>query len=180
MEVLNAGSLPAALNKTPISEEIISPTLGGQTVEQGKRAIIGVADWRRVVHDRVLPLCGYRGLHGAGAEPADGAGADGAHQGRFHAAGLAGLALTVGMSVDTNVLIYERIREELESGAALRMAIRNGFGRAMSAIIDSNLTTIISGIVLFYIGTDQVKGFAVTLGARHSHQHVHRNLRALV
>ena len=67
------------------------------------------------------------------------------------------------MSVDTNVLIYERIREELESGAALRMAIRNGFGRAMVAIIDTHLTTIISGIVLFYVGTDQVKGFAVTL-----------------
>ncbi len=77
--------------------------------------------------------------------------------------GLAGLALTVGMSVDTNVLIYERIREELEGGAALRMAIRNGFSRAMTAIIDTHLTTIISGIVLFYVGTDQVKGFAVTL-----------------
>src|SRR4029079_863395 len=76
---------------------------------------------------------------------------------------LAGLALTVGMSVDTNVLIYERIREELESGAAMRMAIRNGFERAMRAIIDTHLTTIISGIVLFYVGTDQVKGFAVTL-----------------
>jgi SecD/SecF fusion protein len=67
------------------------------------------------------------------------------------------------MSVDANVLIYERIREELERGAALRMAIRNGFSKALSAILDSNLTTIISGIVLFYIGTDQVKGFAVTL-----------------
>ena len=81
----------------------------------------------------------------------------------FTLPGLAGLVLTIGMAVDANVLIYERIREELESGAALRMAIRNGFGRAMSAIIDSNVTTIITGIVLFYIGTDQVKGFAVTL-----------------
>ena len=81
----------------------------------------------------------------------------------FTLPGLAGLVLTVGMSVDANVLIYERIREELKSGAALRMAIRNGFGRAMTAIIDTNLTTIISGIVLFYVGTDQVKGFAVTL-----------------
>ena len=81
----------------------------------------------------------------------------------FTLPGLAGLVLTIGMAVDANVLIYERIREELKSGAALRMAIRNGFGRAMSAIIDSNVTTIITGIVLFYIGTDQVKGFAVTL-----------------
>jgi SecD/SecF fusion protein len=67
------------------------------------------------------------------------------------------------MSVDANVLIYERIREELKAGAALRMAIRNGFGRAMSAIIDSNLTTIISGIALYAFATDQVKGFAVTM-----------------
>jgi len=81
----------------------------------------------------------------------------------FTLPGLAGLVLTIGMSVDANILIYERIREELKGGAALRMAIRNGFSRAMSAIIDSNVTTIITGIVLFYIGTDQVKGFAVTL-----------------
>ena len=81
----------------------------------------------------------------------------------FTLPGLAGLVLTIGMAVDANVLIYERIREELQSGAALRMAIRNGFSRAMSAIIDSNVTTIITGIVLYYIGTDQVKGFAVTL-----------------
>jgi SecD/SecF fusion protein len=81
----------------------------------------------------------------------------------FTLPGLAGLVLTIGMSVDANVLIYERIREELRSGAALRMAIRNGFSRAMSAIIDSNVTTIIAGVALYYIGTDQVKGFAVTL-----------------
>ena len=77
--------------------------------------------------------------------------------------GLAGLVLTIGMSVDANVLIFERIREELRGGAAFRMAIRNGFDRAMSAIVDSNVTTIISGLVLYFIATDQIKGFAVTL-----------------
>ncbi len=163
VQVLDAGSLPAALNKTPISQEIISPTLGGQTVEQGKRAIIasliGVVVFMLVYYRfagivacialtlNMLMVLALMVLIKAA----------------FTLPGLAGLALTVGMSVDANVLIYERIREELESGAALRMAIRNGFGRAMSAIVDSNLTTIISGIVLFYIGTDQVKGFAVTL-----------------
>jgi SecD/SecF fusion protein len=81
----------------------------------------------------------------------------------FTLPGLAGLVLTIGMAVDANILIYERLREELKAGTALRMAIRNGFSRAMSAIIDSNVTTIITGIVLFYLGTDQVKGFAVTL-----------------
>ena len=78
-------------------------------------------------------------------------------------AGLAGLVLSVGMAVDANVLIYERMREEQERGAALRMAIRNGFGRAMATIIDSHCTTLITGIVLFIIGTDQLRGFATTL-----------------
>jgi SecD/SecF fusion protein len=77
--------------------------------------------------------------------------------------GLAGLVLTIGMSVDANVLIFERMREELRGGAAFRMVIRNGFDRAMSAIIDSNVTTIISGLALYFFATDQVKGFAVTL-----------------
>ena len=81
----------------------------------------------------------------------------------FTLPGLAGLVLTIGMSVDANVLIFERMREELKGGAALRMVIRNGFDRAMSAIVDSNITTIISGIALYLFATDQVKGFAVTL-----------------
>ncbi|MDF2421747.1 MAG: MMPL family transporter, partial [Nitrosopumilus sp.] len=81
----------------------------------------------------------------------------------FTLAGLAGLVLSVGMAVDANVLIYERMREELDRGASVRMAIRNGFQRAFSTIVDSNLTTLITGVVLFAIGTDQLKGFAVTL-----------------
>jgi SecD/SecF fusion protein len=68
---------------------------------------------------------------------------------------LAGLVLTVGMSVDANVLIFERIREELGKGAANRMAIRNGFSRATTTIVDANLTTVITAIVLYAIGTDQ-------------------------
>jgi SecD/SecF fusion protein len=163
VEVLNAGSLPAALNKTPISYAVISPTLGGVTVQKGKEAIVaslvavilfmivyyrfsGVVASIGLALNLIMVLAVMILIKGA-----------------FTLPGLAGLALTVGMSVDTNVLIYERIREELESGAALRMAIRNGFGRAMVAIIDTHLTTIISGIVLFTVGTDQVKGFAVTL-----------------
>ncbi|MFM8703793.1 MAG: MMPL family transporter, partial [Planctomycetia bacterium] len=81
----------------------------------------------------------------------------------FTLAGLAGLVLSVGMAVDANVLIYERMREEIDRGASVRMAIRNGFARAFSTIVDSNLTTLITGVVLFAIGTDQLKGFAVTL-----------------
>jgi SecD/SecF fusion protein len=81
----------------------------------------------------------------------------------FTLPGLAGLVLTVGMSVDANVLIFERIREEMARGASLRMAIRNGFSRATTTIVDANLTTLITGVVLYVIGTDQIRGFAVTL-----------------
>jgi SecD/SecF fusion protein len=163
IEILNAGSLPLMLNKEPISEWTISPTLGGETIEQGKVAILvslaavvlfmivyyrfaGVVACLALSFNLLLVLALMVLIKAA-----------------FTLPGLAGLVLTIGMSVDANVLIYERIREELRGGAALRMAIRNGFGRAMSAIIDSNVTTIISGIALYYIGTDQVKGFAVTL-----------------
>ncbi len=80
---------------------------------------------------------------------------------------LAGLALTVGMAVDNNVLIYERLREELAHGAALRMAIRNAFHRVGVVIIDANITHLIAATVLWSVGTEQIKGFAVTfwLGA---------------
>jgi SecD/SecF fusion protein len=77
--------------------------------------------------------------------------------------GIAGLVLTIGMAVDANVLIFERIREELAKGSSLRMAINNGFDKATVTIIDSNLTTIITALVLYVIGTEQLKGFAVTL-----------------
>ena len=85
----------------------------------------------------------------------------------FTLPGLAGLALTVGMAVDNNVLIYERLREELHRGAALRMAIRNAFHRAGVVIVDANITHLIAATVLFVVGTEQVKGFAITffLGA---------------
>jgi len=77
--------------------------------------------------------------------------------------GLAGFVLTVGMSVDANVLIFERIREEIDKGTAVRMAIRNGFDRAMSTIIDANVTTLITAVVLYVIGQEQIKSFAVVL-----------------
>ena len=77
--------------------------------------------------------------------------------------GIAGLVLTVGMSVDANVLIFERIREELNGGASLKVALNNGFSKAMSTIVDANITTLITAAVLYRIGTDQVRGFAVTL-----------------
>jgi SecD/SecF fusion protein len=77
--------------------------------------------------------------------------------------GIAGIVLTIGMSVDANVLIYERVREELAAGKGVRMAVSDGYKNALSAIIDGNLTTLITGIILYVLGTGPVKGFATTL-----------------
>ena len=77
--------------------------------------------------------------------------------------GIAGIVLTVGMAVDANVLIFERIREELLHGKTVRLAIDEGFKHAMNAIIDSNVSTVLTALFLFQFGTGPVKGFAVTL-----------------
>ena len=77
--------------------------------------------------------------------------------------GIAGIVLTMGMAVDANVLIYERIKEELRAGKTHKSAVEDGFKNAMSAIVDSNLTTALTGIILFYFGTGPIKGFATTL-----------------
>ena len=77
--------------------------------------------------------------------------------------GVAGMVLTVGMAVDANVLIFERIREELNQGQSPQMAIHNGYDNAFSTIIDANLTTLIAALVLFNFGTGPIQGFAITL-----------------
>ncbi len=84
-------------------------------------------------------------------------------QGTLTLPGIAGIILTIGMAVDANILIFERIREELLRGRSYRGAIDEGFGKAMSAIIDSNVTTFITGLILFYLGTGPIQGFALTL-----------------
>lgn len=77
--------------------------------------------------------------------------------------GIAGLILSIGMAVDANVLIFERIREELRAGKTIRTSIESGFNRALTSVIDSNITTLIAGSVLYYFGTGPIKGFGVTL-----------------
>ena len=161
--VLRAGQLPAALEKTPSTRLLTGPTLGEDTIRQAKIATVaamfvvvafmvvyyrfaGVVASFALIINLLLTLAVMILIKAA-----------------FTLTGVAGLALTLGMAVDANVLIYERIREELGRGATLRMAIRNGFSRAMTTIIDSNLTTLITAVVLYVVGTDQIKGFAVTL-----------------
>ena len=77
--------------------------------------------------------------------------------------GIAGIALTIGMAVDCNIIIYERIREEITTGKDHRNAIGAGFDKALLAVIDANVTTFIAGVVLYTYGTGPIKGFAVTL-----------------
>jgi preprotein translocase subunit SecD len=79
--------------------------------------------------------------------------------------GIAGIVLTIGIAVDSNVLIYERIREETRHGRSLVNAIENGFKRALATILDSNISTLIAACILFFVGSGAVRGFAVTLGA---------------
>ena len=95
----------------------------------------------------------------------------------FTLTGFAGLALTVGMAVDNNVLVYERLREELERGATLRMAIRNAFHRAGATIIDCNLTHLIAATVLYVHRHRPAQGLRRHPLARRGHQHVHLGLR---
>jgi preprotein translocase subunit SecD len=77
--------------------------------------------------------------------------------------GIAGIVLTIGMAVDANVLIFERIKEELKAGRTVRSAIDAGFGKALSSILDGNITTLIAALFLFQFGTGPIRGFAVTL-----------------
>lgn len=163
VNILNAGALDVPLNKDPISEFTISPLLGVDVQRKGFIALgaaaIGVFIflgvyylWLGLIADiclllNLILLMGCMAFIDA----------------TFTLPGLAGIVLSMGMSVDANVLINERMREELERGSSLRMAIQNGFGKAFSAIFDGNVTALLTSVILYLIGTDQVKGFAVTL-----------------
>ncbi|MEM7314583.1 MAG: protein translocase subunit SecD, partial [Planctomycetota bacterium] len=163
VNILRAGKLPAVLKDEAISDNAISPLLGEDTIRKGKLAITasllavlifmvfyyrfsGIVACLALITNLVLIVGSMILLQAA-----------------FTLPGLAGLVLTVGMSVDANVLIFERIREEMKKGATLRMAIRNGFSRATSTIVDANLTTLITAVVLYIVGTETIKGFAITL-----------------
>jgi SecD/SecF fusion protein len=161
--ILQAGRLPAALNKTPISKAQISPTLGKQTIEKGQVSLAVSLGLVAIFMAWYYRIAGVIAVVGLAINMLLIVGAMVLIKGAFTLPGLAGLVLTVGMSVDANVLIYERIREELKRGAALKMAIRNGFDRATTTIIDSNVTNLITGVVIYKIAPDNVKGFGITL-----------------
>ncbi|GIS62169.1 MAG: hypothetical protein CM1200mP2_43940 [Planctomycetaceae bacterium] len=161
--VLKAGALEVPLKKEPVSELTISPTLGSDVQKKGVAAI-GIASIAVVVF-----MIGYYRFSGIVAvvclllNLVLVMGMMIFIEATFTLPGLAGLVLTIGMAVDANVLIFERIREEQRRGGTVRMAIQNGFGRAFTTIVDANVTTLLVAVVLYMIGTDQVRGFAVTL-----------------
>jgi len=160
--LLRAGALPAPL--TVIEERTVGPGLGQDSIEKGK-----LAAYVGSIMVVVFMLVTYR-LFGLIANVAVAInvamifGVLSLLNATLTLPGIAGIVLTVGIAVDSNVLIYERIREEIRSGRNAISAIDAGFKRALSTILDSNITTLIAAAVLFYIGTGPVRGFAVTLG----------------
>ena len=159
--LLRAGALPAAIY--PVEERTVGPTLGKENIQRGMISLevgmglilvlmilyyrfFGVVANVALVLNLIL-LCALLSLIGA----------------TLTLPGIAGIVLTVGMAVDANVLIYERIREELRHGLSPQAAIYAGYERAFATIMDANITTLIVAIVLFSVGTGPVRGFAVTL-----------------
>ncbi|MGH6995213.1 MAG: protein translocase subunit SecD, partial [Stellaceae bacterium] len=159
--LLRAGALPAPL--TVIEERSVGPDLGADSIREGTTScIVGVI----LV---VLFMIVFYGLFGIFADIALffnlcimmaaltllGA--------TLTLPGIAGIALTLGMAVDANVLIYERIREEVRGGRSLISSLQAGFERAFGTILDSHVTTLVAGALMFWLGSGPVKGFAVTL-----------------
>jgi protein-export membrane protein SecD len=159
--VLRAGALPVDIKI--IEERTVGPSLGHDSITQGLRAglygaiavVIFIVIWYQLsglvavvalTLNVLLIFAGLSMLRGTLTLP-----------------GIAGIVLTIGIAVDANVLIFERIREELRNGKTVRAAIDSGYGRAFTTIIDSNLTTLIAALVLFQYGTGPIRGFAVTL-----------------
>lgn len=159
--VLRSGALPAGIKY--LEERTVGPSLGADSIRAGVRAaiigLIAVMAFMLVYYKgagvnanlalilNLLILLGFLGFTGA----------------TLTLPGIAGLILTVGMGVDSNVLIFERIREELRNGKTPPSAVQQGFAHAWVTIVDTHVTTIVSSIILFIFGTGPVKGFAVTL-----------------
>lgn len=159
--VLKAGALPAPLYV--LEERTVGPTLGLESVKKG---LFAMALGFVIIALFMVVYYGKSGLVAVGTLVLN-AVLMVACLSLFGATltlpGLAGLALTIGMAVDSNVIIFERIRDELRSGVSRDLAVHTGFDKAFSAIFDSNLTTLLAGAILYYFGTGPVRGFAVTL-----------------
>ncbi len=163
VDVLRSGALPATLKPQPVSETTMGPTLGEDTIRSGAFAILSAFAavlLFMVVYYRVsgfiacLALFANLLLTVAFMLQVNAV---------FTLPGLAGLVLTLGLAVDANILIYERLREEQDRGATIALALRNGYDRALPTIIDTHLSSIITSIILYIVGNDQLKGFGVSM-----------------
>jgi len=159
--LLRAGALPAPL--TVLEERTVGADLGADSIAAGKLAsTMGIV----MIAVAMLVLYGLFGIFANVALLLNGillVGALSLLQATLTLPGIAGIALTLGMAVDSNVLVFERIREEIRNGRSPVTAIDHGYREAMSTIWDANLTTLISGLIMFMLGSGSVKGFAVTL-----------------
>ena len=159
--VLKAGKLstPARI----VQEQVVGPSLGSASIKAGMISFIiafllvlvyMIIFYRKAgVAADIALLCNVLFLFGALASFGT----------VFTLSGIAGLVLTIGMAVDANVIIYERVKEELNAGKALRLAISDGYKNAYSAILDGQITTILTGIILYFFGSGSIKGFAAVL-----------------
>jgi SecD/SecF fusion protein len=159
--VLRAGALPAPV--TVVEERTIGPGLGKDSIESGIRASLFGVLFVVVFMPLYYLFCGWVANLGLVIYVILVAGSMAALGSTLTLPGIAGFILSVGMAVDSNVLIFERMREETATGKTARAVVSAGYHRALSAILDSNVTTLITAVLLFIFGTGPIQGFAVTL-----------------
>ncbi len=175
--ILRSGALPASLKPNPVSEYTLGATLGADTIRKGSISVLlafaAVLIFMVVYYHYagvIACLALFANLLLTVAVMV-------LVQATFTLPGLAGLVLMMGMAVDANVLIYERLREELDRKAPLVMALRNAYDKALPTIIDTHLTSIFTAIVLYLVGNDQLRGFGITLTLGLSISLVHLAIR---
>jgi preprotein translocase subunit SecD len=158
---LRSGALPAGIDI--LEERTVGPSLGQDSIDQGLRAGLVGAGLVVLFMLAVYALSGFNALFALSLNILLVFGGLAYFGGALTLPGIAGIVLTIGMAVDANVLVYERIREELRGGRTVRAAIDEGFHKALSSILDGNITTLIAALFLIQFGTGPVRGFAVTL-----------------
>lgn len=158
---LRSGALPAGIET--LEERTVGPSLGQDSIDQGLRAGLYGAGVVVVTMLVVYLLAGINAILVLTLNVFLVFGMLAAAHATLTLPGIAGIILTIGMAVDANVLIFERIREELRAGRTVKSAVESGFGKALSSILDANITTLIAALFLFEFGTGPIRGFAVTL-----------------
>ncbi|MBW2276845.1 MAG: protein translocase subunit SecD [Deltaproteobacteria bacterium] len=159
--VLRSGALPAGI--TYLEERTVGPSLGHDSIQQGLRAgLIGAALVVLAIFF-VYRMTGINAVLALGLNIVLIFGSLAYFGATLTLPGIAGIVLTIGIAVDANVLVFERIKEELRSGRTVRSGVASGFAKAMSSIVDANITTLIAALFLFQFGTGPIRGFAVTL-----------------